>query len=1126
MDLSDLYNNSVQFEQLEKYTKGSAAGYVKLSGLSGSSAAAFAASFFKQKTNNHLFILNDKESAANMANDLMQLLGEKRILFFPSSHKRSVQYHQPDPSGVISRTEALSKLVNSNEAYILVSYPEALVEKVVSKDNLSRNTLQLKAGESISISFVKEVLSEYGFSRQDFVYEPGQFAIRGSIVDVFSYSSEKPYRIDFFGDEVESIRTFDLETQLSEQKLKSITVIPNLQSINVKESRIDLLSFLKPDSHIWSEDIGFTLDRIASVFDNTTLVADEDGNLPSLTKAELLCSREEFENQLIRRIILDRSSLGWIKPNLVLEFNTSPQPTFNKKFELIAESLNEYSAQNYQSFILSDNPKQQERIRQIFNDMKLKVDYQPLDFIIHEGFIDHDLKICLYTDHQIFERYHKYKLSQQFTRNETLTLSELFNLHPGDYVVHVDHGIGKFGGLVKVDQNGKQQEVIRLVYQDNDVLYVSIHSLHKISKFKGKDGSEPKIYKLGSGAWQRLKATTKSKVKDIARELIALYAKRKNMPGFRFSPDSYLQQQLEASFIYEDTPDQEKATRMVKEALENEHPMDMLVCGDVGFGKTEIAIRAAFKAVADNKQVAVLVPTTILALQHYKTFSERLKDFPCQVDYVSRLKSPKQIKETLKNTVDGKVDILIGTHRIIGKDVKFKDLGLLIIDEEQKFGVAVKEKLRQLKLNVDTLTLTATPIPRTLQFSLMGARDLAIMSTPPPNRHPIHTELHTLNEDIIREAIEYEVSRGGQVFFINNRIQNIYEVDALLHRICPNINTLVAHGQMDGPMLEKIMLDFINGDADVLIATSIIESGLDISNANTIIINDAQNFGLSDLHQLRGRVGRSNKRAFCYLLAPPLSTLTPEARRRLKALEDFSDLGSGFNIAMQDLDIRGAGNLLGGEQSGFITDIGFETYHKILNEALDELKETEFSELFAEEQKVAESKGIQTVYVSDVVIDTDLELLFPDAYIGNITERMKLYRELDNLTDEQGLETFKNQLVDRFGAIPPETLDLLEVVRLRWLAQRLGMEKIILKGGKMLVNFISNQDSKFYKTALFVRLIQTIQKHSRKFAIKESRDKLTLTVDNILSVTKAIETLSLLERESQANVNEPLKANG
>lgn len=1085
---------------------------MQLRGLNGSSAPVLLSTLAHQHPALYLAVMPDKEEAAFFANDLVNITDEDQVYFLPSSFKRGLQFGIEEPSSTIQRTETLKRIAGYKPGSwaLVVTYPEALMEKVSSKTELAKNTLQLKVGEKISIEFIKDVLTEYRFERVDFVFEPGQFSIRGSIVDVFSFSSESPCRIDFFGDEVESIRSFDIETQLSNDKMSMIQIIPNLQGKSGGSQKIDLTDFLPDTCILWLHHFGVVADQLIDLYKKAGYRDTETDTL--LPDKDFIISQPAALRKGVLNFSMIETGHVLLKDSKSFEFRTSPQPALAKNFELLSETWNQQHSAGITNYLLSDNPKQIERIGHIFRDMHLTPTYQSVETLLHEGFTDADLKLSLFTDHQLFERYHKFKLKQHFTKSETLTLSDLFDLHPGDYVVHIDHGIGKFGGLVKVEHNGKRQEVVRLVYQDNDILYVSIHALHKISKYKGKDSGEPKIYKLGTGAWQKLKATTKSKVKDIARELIALYAKRKASPGFQFSPDSFMQEKLESSFIYEDTPDQEKATRMVKASMENEHPMDMLVCGDVGFGKTEIAIRAAFKAVADNKQVAVLVPTTILALQHYKTFSERLKEFPCTVDYISRFKKGISQKKTLEDLASGKIDIIIGTHRLIGSDIKFKDLGLLIIDEEQKFGVKVKEKLKELKLNVDTLTLTATPIPRTLQFSLMGARDLSIINTPPPNRHPIVTEVHTLNEDILREAIEYEISRGGQVFFIHNRIQNITEVEALIKKLCPKINTVIAHGQMDGPQLEQIMLDFINGNFDVLIATAIIESGLDIPNANTIIINNAQNFGLSDLHQLRGRVGRSNKKAFCYLIAPPLSTLTPEARRRLKAIEDFSELGSGFNISMQDLDIRGAGNLLGGEQSGFISDIGYETYQRILNEALLELRETEFKDVYADEnpnQTPLEDKA----YVTDIQIDTDMEVLIPDNYVGNITERMKLYRELDNVESEDKLLAFENNLIDRFGPIPAQVTALTQVVRLRWRAAQLGIEKMILKNDKMLCHFIGDQQSDFYRTDRFMQIIQKVQQHHKIFKIKEAKDKLSLTCEPVKTIQVAMDRLKLLAGE-------------
>ncbi len=1108
------YHKLPQFNLFKKLVQENSTKRLELKNLYGSSYSLFSSSVIADTGGVHLFTLQDKELAAYFQNDLSCLLDEDEVFFLPSSYKRSVQYKQAESSNLVLRTAVLNAIRDFKEqrknikTLVIVTYPEALMEKVATESELKENTLRLNCGENISIKFIEEVLIEYGFTLVDFVYEPGQYSVRGSIVDVFSFSNELPYRIDFFDDEVDTIRTFDIETQLSKQKLESIYIVPNIQNPKITGTSESLLDFLPEETLVWIESPGLIFDAVKKVFENTDpdVAIEED---QSIKKNNLILDDNTLQEKISTKKIICLKNSGFYTPDETISFNTISQPVFNKNFELLANELRNRKNDGYENYILSDSENQFDRLLSIFESIGSNIKFNSVLKTLHEGFIDHDLKICCFTDHQIFDRYHKFKINRNFDKKSSLSIKELTNLNPGDYVVHADHGIGIFGGLERIELNGKQQETIRLVFRDNDVLFVNIHSLHRISKYRGKDGEAPKVYKLGTGAWQKLKQITKKKVKDIAKDLIALYAKRVAEEGFSFSPDTYLQQELEASFIYEDTPDQEKATNTVKQAMERVHPMDCLVCGDVGFGKTEVAIRAAFKAVADNKQVAVLVPTTILALQHYKTFSERLKDFPCNVDYISRLKKTSAQKEVLKKLASGELDIIIGTHRLIGKDIKFKDLGLLIVDEEQKFGVAVKEKLKSLKVNVDTLTMTATPIPRTLQFSLMGARDLAIINTPPPNRHPIITELHTLNEEIIKEGIEYELSRGGQVFFINNRVQNIYEIEAFVQRTVPNVKTIVAHGQMDGPKLEKIMLDFIAGDYDVLIATSIIESGLDIPNANTIFVNNAHHFGLSDLHQLRGRVGRSNKKAFCYLLAPPITAMTPEARRRLKAIEEFSELGSGFNIAMQDLDIRGAGNLLGGEQSGFIVDMGFETYQRILNEAMLELKENEFKDLFADEKKAENEPAVKVKYIADCLIDTDLEVLFPDSYVQNITERLKLYRELDNIEEEQKLQEFEQMLIDRFGNLPKPTKELFQVVRLRWKGIELGMEKIILKNEKLICYFISNQDSAFYQSPVFSGILSFLQTNPLVFQMKEGK-KLTLSADKIKDISEAIELLNRL----------------
>ncbi|MBN2350631.1 MAG: transcription-repair coupling factor [Bacteroidales bacterium] len=1086
-----------------------------LSGLSGSSKSLLASAVVKKIGGFHLFLFSEKEEAAYFYNDLTNLLDNDSCIFLPSSYKRSVQYNQVDNGNVILRTHALKQIADFKTdgagCLNIISYPEGLIEKVITHKKLSKSTLQLIKGEKISIEFIHEVLEEYGFKRVDFVYEPGQYSIRGGIVDIFSYSCDFPFRIDFFGDEVESIRSFDIENQTSKAPFDKISIIPNIQDLSLDDVREPFWNYLT-DAIIWTTDARYICNKITQLYEDVILKNNEDLPLTK-DKSLLLTTGNQLMEQMVSGTVIEMGHNSIFPNGNKKLFNTSPQPSFNKNFALLSDNLNDYLNKGYTIYIFSDNQKQIDRLLSIFHDTGQPIKFTGIIPTLHEGYIDHDTLTCFYTDHQIFERFHKFRISSYFSNKASLSLKEIKGLQPGDYVVHIDHGIGQFGGLIKVEDNGKFQEVIKLVYKDNDVLLVSIHALHRISKYKGKDDSPPKVYKLGTGAWQKLKQSTKKKVKDIAKDLIALYAKRKSQQGFRYSADTYLQDELEASFLFEDTPDQIKSTIDVKSDMESNVPMDRLICGDVGFGKTEIAIRAAFKAVADSKQVALLVPTTILALQHYNTFRERLKDFPCSVDYISRLKSARYQKGTLENLAAGKLDIIIGTHRLVGKDVIFKDLGLLIIDEEQKFGVAIKEKLKKLKLNVDTLTLSATPIPRTLQFSMMGARDLSIINTPPPNRHPIITELHTFNADIIQEGIDYEVSRGGQVYFIHNRIQNISEIENLIRRVCPKVKTVVAHGQMEGKKLEKIMLDFISGDYDVLIATTIIESGLDIPNVNTIFINNAQNFGLSDLHQLRGRVGRSNRRAFCFLMAPPLTSVTPEARRRLHAIEEFSDLGSGFNIALQDLDIRGAGNLLGSEQSGFIADIGFETYNRILDEALRELKESEYKEFYDKEPEQTKiSEDIK--FVQDCYIDTDMELMFPDEYVNTSSERIFLYRELDNISSQKDLDLFEANLIDRFGRLPQPTIELLLVVKLRWMAIKLGFEKIILKNNTFIGHFISNQESLYYQSPVFSKVLNFVQSQPGKFKMKESKNRLSLTVEGIRSIQNALDLLEkMIQKE-------------
>ncbi len=1096
-EILSYYNDCQQITTLKQWLGGKEGNILHLKGLAGSSPAVVAACLLGDPGKNQVFILPDKESAAYFHNDLMNFSGRDDTQFFPSSFKRSVQYTQKSPDNVIQRTGVLKLLSQPAAGKVIITFPEALVEKTVSGHFLADNAFTVGRRDSLSLSFLADFLETCHFRQVDYVYEPGQFSIRGSILDVYSYSAKRPYRIDFFGEVVDSIRTFDIENQLSIEKLEQVTLVPDLmllqaESAAAAEGMIPFTEYFGTDTTWWINDLAYVKDRMDDIFERTG------------TGRDLLIDGNTFTALLSSSRIIEFGHQVFYPPDHILSFDTIPQPAFQKNFELLAEDLMLKQDAGYRIYILSDNQKQIDRILSIFEDIHTEIRINPLLTTLHLGYIDHDARICMYTDHQIFDRYHRYRLQEHFTRKESVTLRDLTDLHPGDYVVHIDHGIGQFGGLEKITLNDREQEAVKLVFRDQDTLYVSIHSLHRISKYKGKENEPPRIYKLGSGSWQKLKANTKKRVKDIARELIHMYAKRKTMEGFSFSPDSYLQTELEASFMYEDTEDQLRATRELKEGMEADFPMDRLVCGDVGFGKTEVAIRGAFKAVSDSKQVAVMVPTTILALQHFKTFSDRLRDFPCTVDYISRLKKPAAVKKTLADLASGRVDIIIGTHRLAGSDVMFRDLGMLIIDEEQKFGVAMKEKLRKLKLNVDTLTLTATPIPRTLQLSLMGARDLSIIRTPPPNRYPIVTELHSFNNDIIQEAIYYEVNRGGQVFFIHNRIQNITEIEDLVRRLCPDTKIVVAHGQMKGPTLEKIMLGFFAGEHDVLISTTIIESGLDIPNANTIIVNNAHHFGLSDLHQLRGRVGRSNRKAFCYLLAPPLHLLTPEARRRLKAIEEFSEIGSGLNIALQDLDIRGAGNLLGAEQSGFIAEIGFETYHRILDEAILELKENEFPDIFAE---AGDNKRDDRKYLTDCQIDTDLSLLFPDAYIENNSERLRLYRLLDNIETEEGLQRFEMELEDRFGPVPEVTVELLNVVRLRWMAIRLGFEKIILKKGMMIMHFISNPDSSYYATSTFKSILAFVQGQGRNFRMKESKGKLTLTTDPVNSIAEAIRIL-------------------
>ena len=1105
------------------------------SNLAASSKAFVVEETFRQMGGQHLIVCTDKEDAAYFYNDLESLLGErgmdyskKQVLFYPTSYKRPYEPEKPDNTYILSRTEVLQRVSTSERKTLIVSYPEALSEKVFTRKLLAKNTFKLKVGEKVNLDFLTDLLYDYEFENVDFVVEPGQFAIRGGLVDVFSFANDYPYRIEFFGDEVDSIRSFNIADQLSIEQLKQIVLLPNMQERAFIEDREAILQYLPDTTTVWLTDMAFFATQVDKEYDRAVEAFEkmqgQDEEVKALKPGQLFSKSDELLSNLIKhptvefgvfsKLITD--DLDCFVPRNdakrqleTVTFHTKPQPIFSKNFNLLIDDISEHKEEGYRVIVFSESSKQLSRIQAILNDInhndESHRDFETETIAIHGGFIDEDLKVCCYTDHQIFERYHRFHLRDNFSTKQAITLKDLYELKPGDYVTHIDHGIGRFDGLETIDNNGKPQEAIRLIYNNGDLLYVSIHSLHRIAKYSSKDGTEPKLSTLGSGAWNRLKNKTKSKVKDIARELIKLYAERKRTPGFKFSPDNYLQNELEASFIYEDTPDQLKATNDVKRDMESENPMDRLVCGDVGFGKTEVAMRAAFKACCDSKQVAVLVPTTVLALQHYHTFTERFNGFPVTIEYLNRFKTAKQQTEILKRLEKGEIDIIIGTHRLTGKDVKFKDLGLLIIDEEQKFGVAVKEKLKAMKANVDTLTLTATPIPRTLQFSMMGARDLSVITTPPPNRYPVQTELRGFDGELIRDAIQFELARNGQVFFIHNRIQNIMDVHDFILKYVPGVRIAVAHGQMEGEKLEKIMLGFINGDYDVLLCTTIVESGLDIPNANTIIINDAHRYGLSDLHQLRGRVGRSNKKAFCYLLTPPLNTLTQEAQKRLRALEEFSDLGEGINIAMRDLDIRGAGNLLGAEQSGFINDIGFETYHKILDEAILELKETEFKDIFDKEE--------DKTYVADCTIETDMEVRFPSDYINSTQERVSLYSELDHTKTEEALMKFTDHLIDRFGPIPKQVNDLLNTVRLRWVAKDLGFEKIVLRHHNMTAYFVSNQASKYYETGVYQNVMQYIITHTKRTSVKEVNDKLQLVVKEVSTVTQALELLREMKGE-------------
>lgn len=1110
-NLSQSYGQTLQLQNLQAAIAQTQS-KTHLKGLVGSSFSFVISQAFKGANKPFLIIFDDKEEAAFYLNDLEQLGNQDDVLFYPGSHRRPYQVEETDNANVLLRAEVLNRINSRKKPAIIVTYPDALFEKVVTRKELERHTLKIGIQDSLSIDFVNEVLFEYQFKRVDFVTEPGEFSVRGGIVDVFSFSNDEPYRLEFFGDEVDSIRTFDVETQLSIEQIKKINIIPNVANKLMNESRQSFLKYIAQKTIVCFKNADVFFSRIDDFYEKAeadfkTLSKDISHALPTA----LFCNSKLLKQQLEAFSIIEFGRATDLNTDIIdgnhvteLVFKTSPQPSFNKQFNLLIEDLNTNHNKGFTNYIACVSEQQAKRFHDIFDDVDEDVAYQTVVLSLHQGFVDHDNHIVCYTDHQIFERYHKFNIKNGYAKKHAITLKELTNLDIGDYVTHIDHGIGRFGGLQKIDVEGKKQEAIKLIYGERDVLYLSIHSLHKITKFNGKDGKPPKIYKLGSAAWKTLKQKTKARVKHVAFNLIKLYAKRKTEKGYQYNPDSYMQHELEASFIYEDTPDQSTATADIKADMESERPMDRLICGDVGFGKTEVAIRAAFKAVDNGKQVAVLVPTTILAYQHSRTFAQRLKDFPVTVDYVNRFRTAKEKRQTLENLEQGKVDIIIGTHQLVNKSVKFKDLGLLIVDEEQKFGVAVKEKLKTLKDNVDVLTLTATPIPRTLQFSLMAARDLSVIDTPPPNRYPIESHVIRFSEEDIRDAVSYEIQRGGQIFFIHNRIENIKEVAGMIQRLVPDAKIGIGHGQMEGKKLEQLMLQFMDGAFDVLVSTTIVESGLDVSNANTIFINNANNFGLSDLHQMRGRVGRSNKKAFCYFITPEYSAMTDDARKRISALEQFTELGSGFNIAMKDLEIRGAGDLLGGEQSGFINEIGFDTYQKILNEAIEELKENEFKHLY---DNPKEGK----IYVKEVTIDTDFELLFPDDYVNNIAERLNLYTQLNNLKTEAELHTFKTDLIDRFGELPTQVTDLLNSVQIKWLATKIGFEKIIMKKGKFVGYFINDQQSSFYQSANFTNVLKFVQTHSSICKMKEKQTRgglrLLLTFDNIKTVNQALKAI-------------------
>jgi transcription-repair coupling factor (superfamily II helicase) len=1112
-ELLSLYENDSHIQLLKQKLQERDLNSLFLKGLSGSMDAVVAASIAQKGKQTQVFILNDKDEAYFFQNDLQQLLGQP-VFIFPASYKKPYHYEQVENANILQRAETLNYIVNNQDkASFIVTYPLALSEKVINKRSLVENTFIARVGEKLNREFMEEFLQSYSFERTDFAYEAGQYAIRGGIIDIFSYSNEFPYRIELFGDEIESIRTFNPESQLSIQTLPVLSITPNVQTRLLKEEREALFTFLPDNALIWIKDYELTNSIIDECFSKVEVQFDSilaaSGNSSLITSPEALFEQSDsFKKSLKGFTIIEFGSRSHIAKSEKIEFEAKPQPSFNKEFNLLLDDLKLRINQGYKVIIASESHQQIQRLHSILEELDPYVRFEELISPMREGFIDLQRHVLCYTDHQIFDRFHRYKTKERFSKSKSITLKELRTLQPGDFVAHTDFGIARFAGLERIDNNGHTQEAIRLVFRDDDLMVLSIHALHKISRYTGKDGQPPVMSKLGSADWENKKSKVKRQVKDIAKELIQLYAKRKAAPGFAYSTDSFLQVELESSFIYEDTPDQSKATADVKKDMEAPHPMDRLVCGDVGFGKTEIAVRAAFKAVCDGKQVAILVPTTILAMQHYKTFRDRLANLPCAVEYINRFKTTAQIKETLKRVKEGKTDILIGTHRVISKDVEFKNVGLLIIDEEQKFGVKVKEKLREFKINIDTLTLTATPIPRTLHFSLMGARDLSIIATPPPNRQPVTTEIHVFDEELIRDAVAFELKRGGQVFFVHNRVRDIESMAFMIKKLVPDARVNFAHGQMEGDKLEEVMLKFVAGEFDVLISTNIIESGLDIPNANTIMINSAHMFGLSDLHQMRGRVGRGNKKAFCYLLTPSVKALTGDSRKRLSVLEEFSDLGDGFKVAMRDLDIRGAGNMLGAEQSGFITDIGFDMYHKILDEAIQELKETEFADLFKDELDQQRLKNL----VQDCVIETDLSILIPENYVNNISERLSLYSTIDSIKNESELYTFTNGLIDRFGPMPTEVIDLTETIKLRWLAQELGFEKLTIKNEIMRCQFVPSDRTSYYTSEVFGSILSFVQTHPKQCKMKEINKKLLLIISEIQSIELAAHLLKTIQK--------------